>query len=382
MIEAVEKLLSTRFEGKVRLDHAGTLRSSGRSKVNRFHVIEGPQYAPQSVIVKEAVAVGREVYDQALPGGPAWRLFNEWAGLQFLTETCDDASPAPRFYAGDRDRGLFAIEDLGESRRLDQALLGDDPVYAEKMLVAFAATLGRMHAATIGKQAEFERIRNGLGPRESAQRGDGSERLATLLRNIAQVAGVEPVLGLDEELRIVTKNLAETVPFFAYLHRDPCPDNCLIAHDGLKLIDYEFGGYGHALSDGIYGRIHFPTCWCVNRLPEHVPLKMENAYRAELIKGCPEAADDERFYRAVVEACAACLINAHNALTLLGDNQWGISTMRQRALLRFDIFWKMSEEYGHLKSVGATVRAIAKKLRAQWPVEADAMPYYPAFRTS
>lgn len=54
--------------------------------------------------------------------------------------------------------------------------------------------------------------------------------------------------------------------------------------------------------------------------------------------------------------------------------------MRQRALLRFDIFWKMTEDYGRLKSVGAIARMIAEKLRAQWPAEAAAMPYYPAFR--
>ncbi len=380
MINALEKLLSERFDAKVRLDRAGTLQSSGRSKVNRLHLLDRPQSAPQSVIVKEAVAIGREVYNPALPGGPAWRLFNEWAGLQFLTETCGENSPAPRFYAGDRDLGLIVLEDLGDCKRLDQALLGDDPVYAEAMLVAFAATLGRMHALTIGKQAEFDRIRNSLGPRESDQHIDKSERLATMLRNLAQMAGVEPALGIDEELRIVSKDLAESVDFHAYLHCDPCPDNCLITEDGLKLVDFEFGGYGHALMDGIYGRIHFPTCWCVNRLPEHIPLKMEAAYRAEFIKGCPEAADDERFYRAVVEACAARLINAHNAQMLIEDRQWGISTMRQRALLRFDIFWKMSEEYGHLKSIGATVGALAKNLRAQWPAGAHEMPYYPAFR--
>ncbi len=71
---------------------------------------------------------------------------------------------------------------------------------------------------------------------------------------------------------------------------------------------------------------------------------------------------------------------SHNARTLLEDHRWGISTMRRRALLRFDIFWKMTEDYGHLKSVGATVRMIAEKLRAQWPAEAAAMLYYPAFR--
>jgi hypothetical protein len=300
--------------------------------------------------------------------------------LQFLTETSGGPSPTPRFYAGDRDHGLLALEDLGASKGLDQALLGADPAYAEAMLVAFAATLGRLHALTTGKQAEFEHIRGGLGPRKSIKSADWGDWFATALRDMAKVAGIEPTLGIDEELRVIAENLAEPGPFHAYLHNDPCPDNCLITDDGLKLIDFEFGGYGHALRDGIYGRIHFPTCWCVNRLPEHVPPKMEAAYRAELIKGCSEAADDERFYQAVVEACAACVINSHNAGTLLEDHRWGISTMRQRALLRFDIFWKMTEDYDHLKSVGATVQSIANKLRAQWPAEADAMPYYPAFR--
>jgi len=380
MITVVEKLLSEQFEGKVRLDAAEEIRSGGRSKVSRYRVLEGPQCAPQSVIVKQAVAVGTEVYDSDLPYGPAWRLFNEWAGLRFLTEISGGASPTPRFYAGDRDHGLVALEDLGASKGLDQALLGADPAYAEAMLVAFAAALGRMHALTTGEQAEFERIRGGLGPRKSNTPDDWGDWLATSLRNMAQVAGIEPALGIDEELRIVAKTLAEPGSFHAYLHHDPCPDNCLITGDRLKLIDFEFGGYGHALGDGIYGRIHFPTCWCVNRLPDHVPPKMEAAYRAELIKGCPEAADDERFYRAVVEACAACVINSHNAGTLLEDHRWGISTTRQRALLRFDIFWKMTEDYGHLKSTGATIRMIAEKLRAQWPSEAAAMPYYPAFR--
>jgi hypothetical protein len=383
MIDVVEKLLSERFGGNVRLGHGEALGGSNRSKVDRLIVLDAPQAAPKSVIVKQAVAVGREVYDPDMLGGPAWRLFNEWAGLQFLTETSGGASPSPRFYAGDRDRGLLVIEDLGKSRRLDHVLLGDDPDSAETMLVTLAATLGRMQALTVGNEAEFDRIRSSLGPRERRPTSDDGNRLTTMLRNMAQVAGVEPALGIDQELRAVTKNLAEPGPFLAYLHHDPCPDNCLITDDGLKLVDFEFGGYGHALQDGIYGRIHFPSCWCVNRIREGVPLAMEAAYRAELIKGCPEAADDKRFYRAVVEACAACVINSHHALTLAGeDGRWGISTMRQRALLRFDIVAELTKEYDHLNSVGATVRAIAEKLRSQWPAEADSMPYYPAFRNS
>jgi hypothetical protein len=73
---------------------------------------------------------------------------------------------------------------------------------------------------------------------------------------------------------------------------------------------------------------------------------------------------------------------SRNARTLLEDHRWRISTVRRRALLRFDIFWKMTEDYDHLKSVGATVRMIAEKLRSQWPAEAAAMPYFPAFRAN
>src|SRR5215475_7684088 len=120
---AVEKLLSERFEGKVTLGAAEVIRSGGRSKVSRFPVLEGPACTPKSVIVKQAVAVDHEVYNPDLPDGPAWRLFNEWAGLQFLTETSNGASPTPRFYGGDRELGLIALEDLGEGKRLDQVLL-------------------------------------------------------------------------------------------------------------------------------------------------------------------------------------------------------------------------------------------------------------------
>src|SRR5262245_33281147 len=103
MIAEVEKLLAERFEGEARLGPAEDIRSSNRSRVCRVPILNGPQHAPRSVIVKQAVAMEGEVYDPELPGGPAERLFNEWAGLQFLTEISGVDSPAPRLYGGDRE---------------------------------------------------------------------------------------------------------------------------------------------------------------------------------------------------------------------------------------------------------------------------------------
>jgi hypothetical protein len=38
------------------------------------------------------------------------------------------------------------------------------------------------------------------------------------------------------------------------------------------------------------------------------------------------------------------------------------------------------DQLGHLPAMGETARRCTRALRAIWPPEADAMPFYPAFR--
>ena len=105
-------------------------------------------------------------------------------------------------------------------------------------------------------------------------------------------------------MKTVAAFSAASGPFLAYTHDDPIPMNALPVGDERKLFDFEFGDFRHALRDGIYGRACFPTWYHINRVPEDVVQEMERAYRTELAKGCPEAADDTLFFRSVVEACA------------------------------------------------------------------------------
>ncbi len=302
----------------------------------------------------------------------------------------DDAL-APRFYGGDRRAGLIVIEDLGSGDRPDQLLLGSDPAAAEEAMVELAATLGTMHARSVGRQAEFDRIRDALG-RRPPDEGDRAASLAKALHATVDVLGIVPRTGLDAELQALTASIHDPGPFLAYTHGDPCPDNWLRVDGKLRLLDFETGAFRHALLDGVYGRIHFPTCWCVNRSPAHVPQRMEAAYRAELRQGCPEAGDDTLFDRAVVEACAYWTISMCDWIVqrrswyeppapMERDHRWGISTLRQRALLRSDILAQTTQELGHLEAIGATFGDIAAKLRTIWPPEAGSMPYYPAFRS-
>lgn len=384
-----EGVLTSTFQRPIRLG-AGT-NLAEREHVFRFEVLDGPAAAGPSVIVKRA-RTWPGVYDPAStdPSNPAWSLLNEWASLEFLADVAGDIELAPRFLGGDKQVGLLAMEDLGSGDRPDQLLLGSNAGAAEAAMIEIAARLGALHARTIGQQPAFDRIRDGLGPRNPRY----DERILALtpsLHATVELLGLTPPPGLDTELAALTATLQHPGPFLAITHGDPCPDNWLRVDGRLRLLDFESMHFRHALLDGVYGRIHFPTCWCVNRSPAHLPPRMEAAYRAELRKGCREADDETLFGRAVVSACAFWTIGMCDwiverrvwyepAALMQHDRVWGIATVRQRALMRADIFARTTQEFGYLEALGATFAALAAKLRSVWPAEADAMPLYPAFR--
>jgi hypothetical protein len=146
-------------------------------------------------------------------------------------------------------------------------------------------------------------------------------------------------------------------PFRAYIHGDPCPDNVFFTGEQLRLIDFEFGCLGHALLDGAYGRMMFPTCWCANRLPRTLLTQMESWYRAVLAAVCPEAEDDRVFEPALVHACASWVVNTlswHLEGALREDRPWGIATMRPRLLARLEACIATAEEFDQLPAVRGT----------------------------
>lgn len=379
IIAATEKILSAVFGGGVQVEAKARLGGGIRSNVFRYRVRAAPAGAPGSVVVKQVISHDDDVYDPDSIEGPAVRLFNDWAGLQFLSDVTVGTAVAPRFYGGDRESGLVVVEDLGDGEHLDALLLGDASADAEFGLIEFSKVLGRLHALTVGKRAEYERIRDGLGPRW--QSPSTAEGLLIGLAQACNAVGVTLRQEVAEEMEAVAALVGNPGPFDVYTHGALCPDNSRFVGGELRLLNFEFGDFRHALRDGVYGRIYFPTCWCVNRIPAAIMCAMENAYRAELVKGCPEATDDTLFYRAIVEACIHWVIGMFYSLThglLEEHDESGISTVRQRLLLRLDALVKATEEFAYLPAIGATVRDILAKLRATW-TDGEEMPYYPAF---
>jgi hypothetical protein len=89
--------------------------------------------------------------------------------------------------------------------------------------------------------------------------------------------------------------LADPGPWQSLVHGDPCPDNVLLVEGRARLIDYEAARPSHALLDGSYWRMGFPTCWCAGRTPEDVCVRVEAAYRKELAQSIPLAIDDTAY---------------------------------------------------------------------------------------
>jgi hypothetical protein len=170
---------------------------------------------------------------------------------------------------------------------------------------------------TIGQQDRYWQYRDALGPPPTSSRWVPlALRREALLNGFAAI-GIEPTTGFEGEFQQLAAAMEDPGPFLAYVHGDPCPDNCWIRNGRLRLFDFETSGFRHAMMDAVYGRILFPTCWCVNRLPAHIAPMMEAAYREQLIEGCPEAEDDRRFQQELVHCCASWLIQ--NGIWLLEE---------------------------------------------------------------
>ena len=377
-----EAILSQAWRSPVRLENGERLDE--RQHVQRWRVDEGPSSAPATVIVKRARSSEETPYDpdSSDTSSPAALLFNEWAALELLTQTSAEVGPA--FYGGDRMHGVLVLEDLGNGESLADTLRGSDPALAETQLIDYATTLGRLHARSASHISEYERLRSALGPWQP-QNSPCLELMQTGLEQTFAAIEIPLRPAAQADVQTVLASLRDPGPFLALIHGDSCPDNDRFVAGSLRLFDFESAALRHALLDGVYGRIHFPTCWCVRRLPAELPLKMEQAYRAELVKGCPQAGDDRLFYRATVEMCAAwlftmCFWAGRDIRQFLdSDRDWGISTIHQRILLRSEILLALTQEFGHLQALGEAFDNLNARLRQRWDWQGEAMPLYPAF---
>jgi len=385
IIDAAAQLLSQQAGVSVQLTHVECIsEEERRNRLLRCAIANPPGDLPASVIIKQVVA--KEYNPDQIDSWDTQRFFRDWAGAQFLSSLPGAPAHSPRFYGGDRQLGFIILEDLGEGHHsLVEPLLEGDAASAEAALIRYMTRLGKLHADTTGKAAEFQTFLQAANP---AWIGDlvmqGAPPLAIPhFTEILTAFGLPVESGLLAELQSMYARVEQPGAFSAFLHADLCPDNMFFIGDDVRLFDFEGGRFGHALIDASYARILFPTCWCCNRIPQPVVMKMEAAYRTELIRGYPAAADDRLFTQALGDVCGFMLLESFRWWQLppapQEDNQWGLASARTRGLARLEALINTATEFDLLPQFRNAASQLLTTLQARWP-EVEPMPYYPAFR--
>jgi hypothetical protein len=280
--------------------------------------------------------------------------------------------------AGDIASGILIFEDLGaDLASLVDPLLKGTVAEAENALKLYATALARLHSDTAGcldaHHETFQAIFGAGRPRYAP--GWRVEKEADLVAN--KLGGTPPA----SELELLSSRLSDPGPWLTLAHGDPCPDNSLFVDGRIRLIDYEFARPSHALLDGVYWRIGFPTCWCAGRIPAEVADNVDAVYRAELANAIPLALDErayqtERAYISAIWLFACLSWRLDDALN--SDQSWGIWSIRGRLLWYLEAIIEITGAANVLPGTKEAARGWLATLRARWP-EATPLGLYPAF---
>ncbi|MFC9439789.1 phosphotransferase family protein [Nocardia sp. NPDC057030] len=306
VVSAAQQLLTKRMGAPVKLSDPIELSGSGRTTVLRVRVAENAFSLPRTLIVKQVRGHSHDRTTGGLAPGVASidsAFLREAVSYQFTTALSREQRPGAYLIAHSLPERLLILSDLGENSLLTQMLQSGAEPATRNGMMAFAQALGRMHAATVGREADFVAL---LRRVDVVHRVDGIAQQAESA--IAEVPGLlQRELGIEVpgEIaeRIVRGNrLFSAGRFRAFSPSDLCPDNVILNEEGARFLDYEWGGFRDATLDIAYALVSFPGCLCDFELSRERARQMVEAWRSEVVGVWPALADDEVLSERILEA--------------------------------------------------------------------------------
>lgn len=273
-----------------------------------------------------------------------------------------------------------------ESPSLVQPLLGTDPVIAAAALEQMMRLLGRLHARTSGHLETYRTIRRGLDPdwNDALSHETSLNGLKGVIPTIEEV-GVPITQAFEAELEKLRGRISSPGPWLTFGHGDPCPDNWFRVGGQLLLIDFEFAGPQHALLDGSFTHLPFPTCWCCGALPAELSLALERAYRDEAAQGIPGLDDDEAFHRALADVTLVWTLEAllWRSRVESEDGTWGIASIRARILHRLNLVVATPGMRTSYPAIVEVIERLLTVLSQRWgDLELPSFPAFTAYSAS
>lgn len=309
VVEAAERLLTRRTGAPVTLADPMDLGGSGRSVVLRVRVAANPFSLPRTLVLKKVPPPrGTGLDPRGGAPGDEVAFLREAVSYQFATALAKDHRPGAELLAYDFDSRLLILSDLGDATPLATLLRSSDADTAGNTLMALAQALGRMHAATVGREEDFSALLRRAGVT------DGADLMSQ--QALAAVGGVPALLTDNFGLTVADSVLdrAERAAklftggrFRAFSPSDLCPDNIVVGDEGVQFLDYEWGGFRDATLDIAYTLTSFPLCLCRAPLTSDRIRAMADAWRAEVVGMWPQLAYDEVLAERLLDAQLACV---------------------------------------------------------------------------
>ena len=386
-LEAAERVLTRREGAGIVLADPEDLGGSGRSVVARARVARNPFSLPRTLVVKRYLAA-------AAPDRPD-PFHYEVASCQLFTALPADERSSPMLIAHDPDARLLVLEDLGRSSTLADKLFGPDAETARRCLLGWARALGRMQAATAGRERDFGALLRRQG--ERAWRDPVAEEaraaLAKLPDRLHARLGVTVPATAALEAQDTVRLLGGT-RYRAFSPSDTCPDNNLVTSRGVRFVDFEWGCFRDIVLDAAYFRVPFPACDACFALPPGLAAEMLEAWRAEIAGVWPELDEPTRLQRRLLDAqllwvwlCTWWLLPRlpHDGATGHRDGPIGHDATRSpRISTALMHYWRELGAAAATAGRGATAALasdVVGALRARFPDAPETLSVYPALRS-
>ncbi|MEU1950306.1 kinase [Nocardia rhamnosiphila] len=306
VVSAAQQLLTKRMGAPVKLSDPTELSGSGRTTVLRVRVAENAFSLPRTLIIEQVRGSVSDPKNVTITPGVASvdsAFLREAVSYQFTTALSRGERPGAYLIAHSLPDRLLVLSDLGENTKLTDVLSSGIEPATRNAMMAFAQALGRMHAATVGREPDFVAL---LRRVDVVHRVDGIAQQAE-----AAVAEMPAVLRRELGMEVpdeVSEQIAHGARLFtggrfrAFSPSDLCPDNVILNDEGARILDYEWGGFRDATLDIAYALVSFPGCLCDIELSRERALQMVEAWRAEVVGVWPALADDALLADKILEA--------------------------------------------------------------------------------
>jgi hypothetical protein len=377
-VAAAEHVLSHRFGAPIRLADPEDLGGSGESTVLRVRVASTPFSLPRTLVVKR--------YAPNEPGAVGDAFVQEAVSYQLFTALAPDERMCPEMFAHDGVERLVVLEDLGRAPTLTDKLLGDDARVAERALLSWSRSLGRLHASTAGREADFDALTRRLGVARATDplASAGLQAFEELPEILVDALGLVTSGAVHRRARASTW-LLDSHSHRAFSPSDACPDNNVITSKGVRFLDFEGGCWRDVLLDAGSLRIPFPSCWCSFRLPAGMTEAMVAAWRAEVRDVWPDLDDDDVLMPGLFDAQLFWVwLSTWWFLPRQGQDDRPIDTETRsprRSVVLRSRWSQLADDAAHAgeHEVAEHARLVVAALERRFAVR-EALPAYPAFR--